>query len=73
MALNKADLVEPGSMESIARQAQPHGDETAVISAINPNSLRSLLEKAGSVLAGKLKTQPREARAYESEGLSRIA
>src|SRR6266403_973746 len=58
MALNKADLVEPGSMESIARQAQPHGDETAVISAINPNSLRSLLEKAGSVLAGKLKTQP---------------
>jgi hypothetical protein len=60
-------------MESIARQAQPHGDETVVISAINPNSLRSLLEKAGSVLAGKLKTQPPEARPYESEGLSRIA
>jgi GTP-binding protein HflX len=73
MALNKADLVQPGSMEAIARQAQPHGDETAVISAINPSSLRSLLEKAGSVLAGKLKTQPPEARVYESEGLSRIA
>jgi GTP-binding protein HflX len=73
MALNKADLVESGSMESISRQAQPHGDETAVISAINPNSLQSLLEKAGSVLAGKLKTQPPKARAYESEGLSRIA
>ncbi len=73
MALNKADLIEPGSMESIARQAQPHGDETAVISAINPNSLGSLLEKAGSVLAGKHKRQSPETQAYESEGLSRIA
>src|SRR5438876_4194695 len=70
MALNKADLIEPGSMESIARQAQPHGDETAVISAINPNSLGSLLEKAGSVLAGKHKRQSPETQAYESEGLS---
>src|SRR6266852_5673773 len=28
MALNKSDLVEPGSMESIDRQARPHGDDT---------------------------------------------
>jgi hypothetical protein len=60
-------------MQSIARQAQPHGDETAVISAINPDSLRSLLQKAGSALAGKLGTPSPEAQTYESEALSRIA
>ena len=61
LALNKADLVKPGNIEAV------------VISAINPASLRGLLEKAGSILAKNLGSQASDNEAYESEFLSRIA
>jgi 50S ribosomal subunit-associated GTPase HflX len=73
LALNKADLVKPGNIEAIVRQAHPQGGEAVVISAINPASLRGLLEKAGSILAKNLGSQASDNEAYESEFLSRIA
>jgi GTPase len=55
LALNKADLVAPETLEAAVRQArQLDGAETVVISAIKPSTLEPLLEKAGSVLARNL-------------------
>jgi GTPase len=55
LALNKADLVEPETLEAAVRQAhQLDGAETVVISAIKPSTLNALLEKAGAVLARNL-------------------
>jgi 50S ribosomal subunit-associated GTPase HflX len=73
LALNKADLIDPESMEAIVRQVQISGNETVAISAINPQSLEPLLEKAGFALARNLGTEPSQPRVYEPEALSRIA
>ncbi len=73
LALNKADLISPESMEAIVRQVQISGNETVAISAINPQSLEPLLEKAGFALARNLGTEPSQPRVYEPEALSRIA
>ena len=73
LALNKADLIDPESMEAIVRQAQISGNEMVAISAINPQSLEPLLEKAGFALARNLGTEPSQPRVYEPEALSRIA
>jgi GTPase len=55
LALNKADLVAPETLEAAVRHArQLDGAETVVISAIKPSTLAPLLEKAGSVLARNL-------------------
>ena len=73
LALNKADLIDPESMEASVRQVQISGNETVAISAINPQSLEPLLEKAGFALARNLGTEPSQPRVYETEALSRIA
>ncbi len=74
LALNKADLIEPASVDAIVRQAhQQDGSETVVISAINPESLAPLLEKAGSVLARNLGALPWDGNVDEPEALIRIA
>jgi len=55
LALNKADLLEPEAVEAAVRQArQLDNSEIVVISAVNPDSLGVLLEKAGAVLARNL-------------------
>jgi GTP-binding protein HflX len=55
LAFNKADLVDPETLEAAVRQArQLDNGETVVISAIKPSTLDALLEKAGTVLARNL-------------------
>ena len=55
LALNKADLLEPDAIEAAVRQArQLDSGETVVISAIKPETLDGLLEKAGAILARNL-------------------
>src|SRR5713101_3371452 len=52
VALNKADLVQPETMEAIMRQVRRGGTrECIAISAIEPKSLQPLLERAGAMLA----------------------
>jgi GTP-binding protein HflX len=54
LALNKADLVEPETVEAAVRQArQLDSSETVVISALKPATLDALLEKAVAVLGRK--------------------
>ena len=74
VALNKTDLIEPENMDGIIRHAhQLNGEEAVAISAIRPASLRSLLEKAGLILARNLGDQSPAGDTYEAEALSRIA
>jgi GTP-binding protein HflX len=55
LALNKADLLDPEAVEAAVRQArQLDNSEIVVISAVKPDSLGVLLEKAGAVLARNL-------------------
>jgi GTP-binding protein HflX len=55
LALNKADLLEPEAVEAAVRHArQIDNSEIVVISAVKPDSLGVLLEKAGAVLARNL-------------------
>lgn len=74
LALNKVDLVEPDAREAIAREARQGEDqETVMISAVNPASLGSLLEKAGVALARNLGTHPHGKDGVRSVAVSRIA
>lgn len=71
LALNKSDLIDSDSLESCVRHArQLDAGEVTVISAINANSLQSLLEHAGAVLARNLGGGH---TGYHSEAVSRIA
>jgi GTP-binding protein HflX len=73
LALNKADLVEPESLEAAVRQAhQLDAGEIVVISAIKPTTLNVLLEKAGAVLARNLAAQPPDAVEHKSSARSRM-
>jgi GTP-binding protein HflX len=55
VALNKADLVQPQTRDAIMRQAQQDGArECVAISALEPQSLPPLLEKAGAIVARNL-------------------
>jgi GTPase len=55
LALNKADLLEPEAVEAAVRHTrQLDNSEIVVISAVSPDSLGLLLEKAGAVLARNL-------------------
>jgi GTPase len=55
LALNKTDLIPRDELEGIARHAsQLDAGEVVLISAVNPASLGSLLEKAGAMLARNL-------------------
>lgn len=57
LALNKTDLVQPEVLEGIMRQAAQDGNnECVAISALNPGSLRPLLERAGAIVARNLIT-----------------
>jgi GTP-binding protein HflX len=58
VVFNKADLVEGDSLEAMLRVACAQGSrECIAVSAIDPQSLRPMLEKAGAILARDLVTQ----------------
>jgi GTPase len=59
LVFNKADLVEPATLEAMMRQAAQNGARECIsISATNPQTLRPLLERAGALLARNLVEQP---------------
>jgi len=73
VAFNKADLLAPDDLDSLLRQAcHVGGRECIAVSALKPETLRPLLERAGAVLARDLtpeEKRPRaEAAADESPG-----
>ena len=60
LALNKIDLVERDLLNGIERHArQLDAGEPVAISALNPKTLQSLLDKAGSLLARNLMAHPK--------------
>ncbi|MGB7923812.1 MAG: GTPase HflX, partial [Pyrinomonadaceae bacterium] len=69
VVFNKADIVEPDSLEAMLRQASQNGArECIAVSAIDPQSLRPMLEKAGAILARDLtKDRAAGARAQTPE------
>jgi len=74
LALNKTDLVEPETIEAISRQVSREGArEVVAISAVDSATLRTLLEKAGSILARNLATPSAGQENQITERLSRIA
>ncbi|HEX8649277.1 MAG TPA: GTPase HflX [Pyrinomonadaceae bacterium] len=63
VVFNKADLVESESLEAMLRLACAQGSrECIAVSAIDPQSLRPMLEKAGAILARDLVKQPGDER-----------
>ncbi len=74
LALNKSDLVDPASIESIVSHAQQlDAGEAVVISAIHQDSLGTLLEKAGAVLARNLASERAYHTVEEFAAVSQIA
>jgi GTP-binding protein HflX len=74
LALNKTDLVPRDELEGIARYAsQLDAGEAVLISALNPASLGSLLEKAGAMLARNLNADSNLSLPERRPGLSQFA
>ena len=74
LALNKADLVDTNTIQSVFRQVAQEGTRDAVvISATNARSIEPLLEKAGAILARNLTTRLHHEEDPEAAQLSRIA
>ena len=58
VVFNKADIVDHDSLEAMLRHARAGGErECIAVSAIDPQSLRPMLEKAGAILARDLTKQ----------------
>jgi GTPase len=63
VVFNKADILPPAELESILRQAcQIGARECLAVSALNPGTLRPLLERAGEILARDLTFEEKPAR-----------
>ena len=74
LALNKTDLVPRDELEGIVRCAsQLDAGEAVLISAVNPTSLGSLLEKAGVMLARNLNADSNLSLPERRRGLSQFA
>ncbi len=74
LALNKTDLISRDELEGMARHAsQLDAGEVVLISAVNPASLGSLLEKAGRVLARNLNADSNLSLPGRRPGLSQFA
>ena len=74
LALNKADLVDENTMQSVFRQLTQEGTrEAVVISATDARSLEPLLEKAGAILARNLTARLHHEEDSGAAQLSRIA
>jgi GTP-binding protein HflX len=72
LALNKSDLLERSRLDGIVKQAQSEATEVVAISAIHPESLTPLLDKAGAILARNLAAQSSTDERYRG-AVSRIA
>jgi len=72
LALNKSDLLDSDALANAVRQARADASEVVTISAIQPDSLVPLLDKAGAVLAKNLAAQSSEEERYRP-AVSRIA
>jgi GTP-binding protein HflX len=58
---NKSDLLEPGAVESILRQAaRDDAPEPVAVAAVEPKSLRPMLERASAILARDLVASPED-------------
>jgi GTPase len=78
VVFNKADLVEPDALDSILRQTCQTGSRRCVaVSAIDPKTLRPLLEAVGAIIArdltGRAPEQPGEASTDGSGSAAREA
>jgi len=74
LALNKADAVSPETIDGIQRQVSlTDSPEVVVISGKQPETLRPLLAKAGSMLARDLLTPFSEGNGHKESPLSRTA
>ena len=74
LALNKIDLILPAELDGISRQAaQLDAGEVVAISAINPLTLTTLLEKAGAVLARNLNAGSRAEERSRRSSVSQFA
>jgi GTP-binding protein HflX len=74
VALNKADLVDPETMEVVFGQvAQLGARDVVVISATDATTLKPLLEKAGAIIAHNLGTWFADEEGFASKRRSRIA
>ena len=61
VALNKTDLVDRDTLAAIQRQIQQHGAREVVrLSALKPDTVQPLLEKAGALLARNLGPRVRD-------------
>jgi len=68
VAFNKSDLLAPEDVESVLRQASQAGArECFAVSALKPDSLRPLLERAGEILARDLVNEPHAAGEQEAD------
>lgn len=72
LALNKADLIDKEDLEIAVKRARSEAAEVVSISAIHQNTLASLLDKAGAILARNLRAQSKEFETYKTP-LTRIA
>jgi GTP-binding protein HflX len=64
VVFNKADLLAPDELEAILRQAcQVGARECLAVSALDAETLRPLLERAGAILARNLTLEEKPARA----------
>jgi 50S ribosomal subunit-associated GTPase HflX len=67
VVFNKADLLEPDTLESILRTAQNNDEREAIaVSALKPETLPPMLERAGALLARDLTRAEFETRAEGS-------
>jgi GTP-binding protein HflX len=74
VALNKADIIEPVKMEAIRRQVTLNNTrEVVVVSAREAESLRPLLDKAGSMVAKDLLAPFSTEDGHREKRVSRIA
>jgi GTPase len=73
LALNKADLVTPETLEAISRQLAANNARPVIsIAATDQRSLRPLLEKIGEMLSRDIGLSTHEER-FDAQRLTRIA
>ena len=74
IVFNKADLVEPDEMEANLRQASQAGArECFAVSALDPATLRPVLERIGQILARDLRFESSPAGGEQDEEFQRTA
>jgi GTP-binding protein HflX len=74
VVFNKSDMVNAQDLETMMRQAAQGGTrECLAISALKPQSLRPMLERAGEILARDLIKRPAEHEASETDAEEEFA